>query len=307
MQEIGFLEPSRSIVLEEKTFFMAFALLIWGYFLTPISIKLSGRFGILDQPSPRKGHSQPVPRGAGLVVWMGYLFWSLLFAPDGWHFSSLATGASMVFFIGYLDDMSPIKPIIRLIIHLIASSFVVIPLHMNSPLFYVVYTVWIAGCTNAYNLIDGMNGLSLSMAILSLLAIGLIPEGNYITFPLIAMCLGILPWNFPNARTFLGDGGVYLLGYVVATMTMWMVEPKLTGLGLRTISTLVLLGGVPVVDTLTTIVRRLMSGRSPFSPDRGHIHHRLLDKGLSQGMVLALLVFAQVLLLGAGFFISLSS
>ncbi len=294
-------------MLAEKTFLMALSLMVWGYFLTPISIKLSGRFGILDQPSPRKGHNQPVPRGAGLVVWMGYLFWSLLFAPDGWHFSSLATGASMVFFIGYLDDMSPIKPVIRLIIHLLASSLVVIPLHMTSPLLCIVYTIWIAGCTNAYNLIDGMNGLSLSMAILAFLAIGLAPGGNYVTFPLIAMCLGILPWNFPNAKTFLGDGGVYLLGYVVATMTMWLVESRLNILDLRTVSTLVLLGGVPVVDTLTTIVRRLISGKSPFSPDRGHIHHRLLDKGLSQGKVLALLAVAQVLLLGAGFFISLSS
>lgn len=294
-------------MLDTKVFLMSFPLLIWGYFLTPISIKLSGRFGILDQPSPRKGHSQPVPRGAGLVVWMGYLFWSLLFAPSGEGYSFLATGASMVFFIGYLDDMSPIKPIIRLIVHLLAASLVVIPFHVTSPIFYVIYFIWISGCTNAYNLIDGMNGLSLSMAILSFLALGLASGRLDITVPLMALCLGVLPWNFPKAHTFLGDGGVYMLGYVVSTMTMWLVGPKLINFNLLTIVVLTMLGGVPVIDTLTTIVRRLLSGRSPFSPDRGHVHHRLLDKGLSQATVLALLAFAQTLLLGIGFFLSLSS
>ncbi len=293
-------------MLELKSLLMASFLLIWGYFLTPISIKLSGRFGILDQPSPRKGHSQPVPRGAGLVVWMGYLLWSLLFVPDGREFAFLATGASMVFFVGYLDDMSPLKPKIRLFVHLLAASLVVIPLHL-SPLLSLVYLLWIAGCTNAYNLIDGMNGLSLSMAILALFAIGWADGSLNLILPLIALCLGILPWNFPKAHTFLGDGGVYLLGFVVSTMMMWSVEPSLPPQALRIVVTLILLGGVPVADTLTTIVRRLIAGKSPFSPDRGHIHHRLLDRGFSEGKVLAVLIFAQGFLLWCGFSISLST
>lgn len=284
---------------------MAFFLLFWGYYLTPTSIKLSGRFGILDQPSPRKAHSQPVPRGAGLVLWVGFLLWALLLAPDGREFSSLATGASMVFFVGYIDDMSPIRPIVRLIVHILAAALVVVPLH-TSILSSVIYVLWIAGCTNAYNLIDGMNGLSLSMAMLAFFSIGWANDSFNLTVPLIALCLGVFPWNFPKAHTFLGDGGVYLLGFVVSTMVMWSVGVGLSLYPIKASMTLALLGGVPVLDTLITIARRLLSGKSPFSPDRGHIHHRLLDMGFPQGKVLFLLVLAQGLFLLTGFYFFLS-
>lgn len=212
----------------------------------------------------------------------------------------------MVFFVGYFDDMSPLKPKIRLLVHIFAASLVVFPLHL-SPLSSLIYLLWIAGCTNAYNLIDGMNGLSLSMAMLAFFAIGWADGSLNLILPLIALCLGIMPWNFPRAHTFLGDGGVYLLGFVVSTMTMWSVESSMSPNIVKMVVTLILLGGVPVADTLTTIVRRLITGKSPFSPDRGHIHHRLLDKGFSEGKVLLLLVFAQGFLLWCGFFISLST
>lgn len=209
----------------------------------------------------------------------------------------------MVFFIGYLDDMSPLRPMIRLFIHFLAAVLVVLPSCTGSPIFLGLGVLWVAGCTNAYNFIDGMNGLSLSMAVLAFGALALAGERTA-AIPMIGLCAGVMVWNFPRAYTFIGDGGVYLLGYVASSLTLWRVGPALSGSPIRCAAVLALLGGVPVLDTLFAILRRLISGKSPFAPDRGHIHHRLHDMGWPQGRILSVLLAVQVILLWAGFTLS---
>ncbi len=209
----------------------------------------------------------------------------------------------MVFFVGYFDDMSPLNPMIRLFVHLLAAILVTFPSCTGSPLFFGLSVLWVAGCTNAYNFIDGMNGLALSMAILAFGALAIAGEVA-ITIPMIGLCLGVMIWNFPKAYTFIGDGGVYLLGYVVSSLTIWRIGPAISANPILAMTALVLLGGVPVVDTLTAILRRLIARKSPFAPDRGHIHHRLQDKGLSQKKTLFILVCLQAFLLWVGFTLS---
>ncbi|PIE54893.1 MAG: undecaprenyl-phosphate alpha-N-acetylglucosaminyl 1-phosphate transferase [Dethiosulfovibrio peptidovorans] len=287
------------ISLDASTITATVFLFLWGIGLTPLSIKLAGRFGLVDRPEPRKIHREPVPRGAGLILWAGYLFWSLIFSPAGIFFPTLITGCSMVFLVGYLDDMISLSPRLRLLVHLMAAGLVAVPFFKGALVPTILSILWIAGTTNAYNLIDGMNGLSLSMATLALAALAL---RGYpaTTLPLVALCLGVLPWNWPKARTFLGDGGVYFLGFVVSSLTLPSLSSFFIKPGGRELLGLVFWGGVPVIDTMITIVRRLLRHRSPFLPDRGHVHHRLLDLGFSTQAVLAILSLAQVFALGVG-------
>jgi UDP-GlcNAc:undecaprenyl-phosphate GlcNAc-1-phosphate transferase len=222
-----------------------------------------------------------------------------MFAPAGWYFPALATGGSMVFLVGYMDDMSSLNPMIRLSVHLLAAGLMVLPFQQGSPFFILISVLWIAGCTNAYNLIDGMNGLSLSMAIVAMVSLAWDGAATF-ALPVVGLSSGVLFWNFPRARTFLGDGGVYLLGFVVANLILRWGAKMLSEAGPSLIPVMVLLGGVPVLDTLVTILRRLISRRSPFSPDRGHIHHRLLDMGLPVPVILVILSSLQMILFRLG-------
>ncbi len=269
--------------------------LSWGAALTPLSIQLSGRFGLIDQPDPRKIHEAPVPRGAGLVLWTGFLFWALSFGVNTLLLRMVVTGATLVFFAGYLDDMRPLPPLGRLVVHFLAAALILVALEIRSPIQILVNLFWIAGTTNAYNLIDGMNGLALVMAALALGAV-LLYNGSTMALVALAIVLGILPWNFPRAKIFVGDGGVYLLGYLVSSLVTVALSQRQLPLVLQLL-TMVLFGGVPVLDTLIAILRRLARGKSPFVADRGHSHHRLLELGLNGVQALAILAALQGLCL----------
>ena len=117
---------------------------------------------------------------------------------------------------------------------------------------------------------------------------GLLATGNFnVWLPLSGLVLGVLLWNFPSPRTFLGDGGSTLLGYICASHLLWSIFPDLFGSGFISLSfVLLFIGGVPVIDTLIAMTRRIITKKSPFSPDRGHAHHKLQDAGLSKTVTL---------------------
>lgn len=275
------------------------AMLAWGALVTPLSISLARRFRVLDTPGARKIHSGVVPRGAGITLWLGYLLWVLLF---GWSVSGIRTiaiGSTLVFLVGYVDDMKPTSPFIRLGIHLVSALIVVLPLHVPL-LTKTILLFWIAGCTNAFNLIDGMDGLCLSLAILTA-AILSVFGGLSPWLPLAGLCSGVLLWNFPlpRARTFLGDGGSTFLGFLCASqMATGLHVANLAPL--RMLLILGLLGGIPVFDTLVAVSRRLVRGRSPFLPDRGHLHHRLLDRSFPIPAIIVMMGAMHLGLLLAG-------
>jgi UDP-GlcNAc:undecaprenyl-phosphate GlcNAc-1-phosphate transferase len=275
--------------------------LIWGAGITPIAISLSMRYGMMDYPNQRKIHHHPIPRGAGIVLWSGLLLWALLFAEVTFELRIIVTGATIVFFAGYVDDMLSLSPYGRLAAHFFAAALSLLMLGSQGAIYMLLYLFWIAGMTNAYNFIDGMNGLALSMAFLSLGFLGLAGMLEWV-LPVLAMIIGLFLWNFPTARTFIGDGGVYLLGYFTANITLLVLAPQ--GLGFFKLCAMFLfIGGVPVIDTLSAIIRRVMKGKSPFYPDRRHIHHRLLDKGLTPPEVLAILCLLQMVSLGCAYLI----
>jgi UDP-GlcNAc:undecaprenyl-phosphate GlcNAc-1-phosphate transferase len=162
----------------------------------------------------------------------------------------------------------------------------------------LVTVLWIVGMINSINFIDGLDGLSAGVALIAALTLGIISlEGGIGSYaPMVALLCaalagslaGFLPWNFHPARVFIGTTGVMAVGYALAVLSI---------LGTAKVAVAMLVLGVPIIDTFWIITRRLFSGRSPFTPDRGHIHHRLLDLGLThRGAVL--LIYAMCGALG---------
>lgn len=273
---------------------------LWGIIATPVSMSLSQTFRLMDVPGGRKKHAVVTPRGAGIVLWTGYLIWALLNPNPGVEMPYVATGATLVFIIGYMDDMHSLPPIKRLAVHLLAAGWVIMPLGI--PLAQrVILVIWVTGCTNAYNFVDGMDGLALSISLMTS-CLAFLNGNPYTWFPFCGLIAGVFVWNFPKARTFLGDGGSTLLGYVCSSHLAWDIYPGIYGAGtLTTLLVLFLLGGLPVADTLVAMIRRMAHGRSPFYPDRGHAHHILLDLKLKTWQVLCILVFVHTALSACGY------
>ena len=265
-----------SFLIDVRLFLLGLGGFFWGGLVTPIAIRLARHYRILDLPDARKIHTIQMPRGAGLVLWTGYLLWGLYAVGEGPYVRLTALGATIVFLVGYCDDMCSLSPFLRLALHLTSAALAVLPLRLPF-LTAAACTVWTAGLTSAYNLIDGVNGLCLSLFIASstgLAFLGSAPAGVVMA----AMALGVLCWNFPSARTFLGDGGSTLLGYLFAVHFLYAATPTLRSVGLNELILLLLLfGGMPVLDTMIAFSRRILRGRSPFYPDKGHLHHRLME------------------------------
>lgn len=272
----------------------------WAMLATPFSIRLSERYRILDSPGGRKRHEGMVPRGSGVVFWLGYLLLALFLSAATGEIRILATGATLVFLLGYIDDMKGLSAGARLLGHLLAALLVtaVLPL---PPAKKAVLFLWIAGGISAFNLIDGMNGLALALFFMTSL-FGIAIGRPLWWIPLGSMAAGMFYWNFPVARTFLGDGGSTLLGFLCMSQLSIDGAGLFTGVSLPVLCAgLFLVGGVPFIDTAASIMRRLFAGKSPFTPDRGHIHHLLLDKGVPQTVVLLSLSAVHGLCIAGGY------
>ncbi|AER66790.1 Glycosyl transferase, family 4, conserved region [Thermovirga lienii DSM 17291] len=293
---------TQAIVLSWKNAaFLSLLFFAWGIAATPLSIALAKTFRIVDMPGGRKKHKGIIPRGGGLTCWIGYLFLSFVLLGIYPEMAPIATGATVVFLVGYVDDMRQLPAWVKLFFHLLASTFIVCFLPVSLPL-RALLVLWIAGATNAYNLIDGVNGLALSLFMLSCV-LGAITTKIGIFFPLAAMALGVFFWNFPVAKTFLGDGGSTLLGFLCMGHLSFAMCPLLVERSpIIIVLSLFLIGGVPFLDTFWVASRRIVLRKSPFTPDRGHIHFILLDKGLKieQTLFLLLLIHGCIIAMGYG-------
>ena len=303
--------------------------------LTEIVRRLASRIGAVDLPSDRKMHNHPIPRLGGVAVVgaiaLTYVAAVLTALLDGssegssW-WSALWTGSALMFICGLWDDLSPISARTKFIVQLTAAVIAVsCGVHFDKVTFagdYIldlgllsvpITILWIVGITNAFNLIDGLDGLSAglgSIAAATCAAIfyhsGAIDDATVLMVVFGALA-GFLPYNFNPAKIFLGDSGSLVLGYVLAVMVVTGSQRYATATAV--IIPLLTLA-VPIVDTLLSFARRMLSCRSAnqdvgswgrrlvafkqvFVADRDHIHHRLLATGLShRGAVLALYAVA---------------
>lgn len=294
----------------------------------PFVIRLATSQGWIDRPGGRRVHDVPIPRAGGLAVLIGLVLGSLCFS---WYAGAEKLAAAftakevryflapcmLVFLVGLLDDVRGTSPYLRLFVESIAAATLIQagyvidvvatpwgPLELG-PLAFPLTLAWIVGITNAYNLIDGLDGLlatSGAAALLGCAAVGL--AGGMVGTPALALALagalcGFLPFNWHPAKVFLGDSGSLLIGFTVAA---WSIKVTGNPNGTHALHTMLLISGLPIAETLLTLARRYVSGQPFFEGDRSHIHHVLLKKGLGVPKTVRVLAVVSLGFAGAAFF-----
>jgi UDP-GlcNAc:undecaprenyl-phosphate GlcNAc-1-phosphate transferase len=281
----------------------------------PLLAKLGARWLIIDRPGVRKVHAAPIPRVGGLAMAVGVLVAAALAiglqAQDRWF---LLAGAVLVVF-GALDDRFDLDYRIKLLGQLIAVNIVVIlgnvQVHAITLDDRVVLSGWISwpltvfflvGVTNAVNLADGLDGLAGGTTFLCLCAVALLSSagdqsaGTALCLTFAGAVLGFLRFNTYPASVFMGDAGSQLLGFTIGVLSVRATQNPASQVSA---AIPILLLALPILDTLSVIVQRIGEGRSPFSPDKNHIHHKLLALGFGHHEAVMVIYMVQ-----AGLFVS---
>lgn len=274
--------------------------------ITPLIIKLSKKLKIIDDPKnnlhPKVIHTTPTPRGGGIPIFLAILVASLIFIPSDRHLIAILLGAFVIFVMGYLDDRFNLNPYLRLFLGTLAAfipiasgigiSFLTNPLggiiDLSNPIISDLFAlIWIVFMMNMLNMgakgIDGqLSGVTI-IAALTITALSFFYSADITQWPVIILTsilagafLGFLPYHKYPQKIMPGYGGATLAGYMLAISSI---------LSTTKVGTLIVVLGIPLIDTGYTIMRRIMSGKSPVWGDRGHLHHKLLDSGLSKKQV----------------------
>lgn len=275
---------------------------------TPIVRRVGLSQGQVDLPNDRKMHERPMVRLGGISIFLGVLvalltiWWSggfsILPPAKEYEIWGVTVGGLLFFLIGLADDFFNLAPLTRLAMQFVVAggawyvgvqiTFINVPFEGMVPLPFpisaLVTMVWLVGMANAINWIDGLDGLAAGVcgiAAVVMLIVSLFvqqPDAALIVAALAGGCLGFLRYNFNPAQIFMGDGGAYYLGFTLAGVGVIGVLK-----GVTTVAVLlpVLILAVPIFDMSAVIIDRLRSGKSPFVADKRHLHHRLLQAGLS--------------------------
>lgn len=264
--------------------------------LTPIVRDVFRAYNLVDRPGRRKVHVYPTPRVGGIPIMVAYLFalWGLLFVtPVPRAIWRLGPGAAVIFIVGLADDFLNLNARVKLVgqiaAALLAFSYglrfetvagMSLPLWAALPL----TVIWLLLTTNALNLIDGLDGLCAGMGFFAAVALffaALLQHNDplaYAALPLAAAILGFVFYNFNPATVFMGDSGALSVGFLLGCMGLeWMERPTTLAAALAPLPAL----AVPFLDVALAIARRTIRGQHVFTADRGHVHHRLLARGLS--------------------------
>ena len=282
------------------------------FLLTPLSIRFAAQLGAIDVPNDeRRVHQKPIPRTGGIAVAASFVIVGLagILLNNITHFApplrtvpfeevaALFVGVSVGAVLGYLDDRLQLRARWQFIFQFVLAGIALVlggPEmridHLPNPFgeagiplgeaaAVAATTLWIVGMLNSVNFIDGLDGLLAGVALIAVTTLGIITINDPSQSIVAVMCallagslVGFLPYNFHPARVFIGTAGVFAVGYALAVLSV---------MGTAKVAFALLVLGVPIIDAFWIIIRRVSSGRSPFSADRGHLHHRLLDLGLS--------------------------
>lgn len=295
-------------------FSMAFAISLA---LTPAVTSLAYKIGAIDVPKDkRRVHKKPIPRLGGLAIYYGFLISVVFFCNMDKQLIGIIAGSLLIVGVGILDDVMQLRAGVKFIVQIIAALIVaycdvrVKAISMPIPIveggilslgiFSVPITVlWIVGVTNAVNLIDGLDGLAVgisSIATFSLFFIAILagePIVAILAAALAGSCLGFLPYNFNPAKIFMGDTGSTFLGYMLSIIC---IQGLFKGYVIISFIVPFLILGLPIFDTAYAILRRIKNKKPIMSPDRGHLHHRLIDMGLSQKQTVAVMYIISMIL-----------
>ena len=301
---------------------------LWAFFVTvfsiPYVIHLAHLKQLLDAPNQRTIHESSTPRLGGLSIFAGFASAFTIYSTPDFVLMKVFAGTIILFFIGLKDDILPVTAFKKFFIQVLATGIVMFLgdirignfhgifgiYQLSDGISYMFTFVIIIGLTNAFNLIDGIDGLAgcitvLVNLVLAYIFICLMPE-SYFSKGIAALSLagavaGFLRYNIHKAKIFMGDTGSLVCGFVTACLVIIMVEAK-DDYGTYFLPNSPVLGMslliIPIVDTMRVFIIRVLKGRSPFDPDKNHLHHTLLHIGLSQLATLFVLIAINIIFIG---------
>jgi UDP-GlcNAc:undecaprenyl-phosphate GlcNAc-1-phosphate transferase len=295
-----------------------FAALIISFVLTPLVRNRAALVGLIDHPSEsRQIHTIPTPRAGGIAIFVAFLSAlalvflfhnriGVIFRGDWPRLARLLAPCAAIFLLGVIDDFrrlsARVKFIAQIAIAVFFYFFTVRITTIGNPLTGTIIdlgwlalpltVIWLVGITNAFNLIDGIDGLSAGSALFATLAMLGVALANGNIFVIILSCalagsiLGFLKYNFNPATIFMGDGGSLFIGFTLAALA---IEGAQKNTAVVAIAIPLVSFGLPIMETTLSIARRFLAGQPLFEADQRHIHHQLLAKGLSTRKVVIIL------------------
>jgi UDP-GlcNAc:undecaprenyl-phosphate GlcNAc-1-phosphate transferase len=291
-------------------------------YLLRLYIKLSPKHKIISHPTQRSLHGEAITTGGGLVFAFVHII-LLLISIFGIKNHSIniaiikiCTGGALILILGYFDDKYTLKPITKLTSQIIITSLIVMLGYkitlLTNPFgeaftlgyFAVPITIlWYIFVMNAMNLIDGLDGLACGISIISfiiLLIYSYYSKNFFVFINSIYMIIGLsifLTYNFPKAKLFMGDSGSLFIGYILASLSIAGNEVQFKGLTTFTLVVPATVLFIPIFDTIFTIIRRFINKQPIFMADKKHLHHKLLEFGISK-VVVVLICWLMTLILG---------
>ncbi|MBC8213230.1 MAG: undecaprenyl/decaprenyl-phosphate alpha-N-acetylglucosaminyl 1-phosphate transferase [Candidatus Marinimicrobia bacterium] len=277
--------------------------------MMPIGIKILTHLKVMDLPDHRKVHDQPIPSTGGGIFFISFVLTIIFFfiyqssIEIDLTLKAYFVGVTFLVIIGIADDVKPVSASYKFSAQLLAAFLFtsLTKIHLTIPYLgeypivsFIIIILFIVGITNSINLIDGMDGLAAGISIIALGFLAFFLKGT-IYFPFILIMLSVI-FGFLRANTFpamifMGDGGSYFLGYSLAIFSLISVGNLLIPIWFP-----ILILGIPILDTTLVFIKRIIERRSIFSPDKNHIHHRFLKKGVSHKNAVFLLYSLQALI-----------
>lgn len=305
-------------------FIIVFVTFLCSLAVTPIVEKIARHVKALDYPNERRLNKVPMPTLGGLAIFFSFMLGYMLYARSSVQMLSILMGSFLLIFMGFIDDINPLKTRYQLIVQIIATGIAVFYGHIsldyvsvlgmnfyfNAPWNYIITLILIVSIINAINLSDGLDGLCSGISSIYFLTISIIAfimnaqQGLDTTLALIMLgsTLGFLVYNFPPARVYLGDTGSNFLGFIIAVTT-------LLGYKTATFTSLIIpliILATPIIDVLFSIIRRILQKQNPFNtPDKQHFHHQLLKMQFSTRASLLIIYAIDILFAGLSIFYAL--
>ena len=303
--------------------------------LSPILQKFGSKLGLIDRPDFRKINKRSLVRVGGIsfiasfliscVILVFFTKYNLLINNEYKNFIAISIIISLLsFLLGFADDLKSLSPFFRLSMQIIISAFVwtcgiqitnidISFLRLDTEFIqlsrfisFLLTIIWITGITNAINWIDGLDGLASSIVGVSAISLGVlfIGEGNIqeglVLIGISGSCLGFLIFNRYPAKLIMGDGGSYFLGFNLGYLSILGSSSDLVSSSIniytQKLHIFILIFLIPLFDMTYVILVRLLKGLSPFYPDNNHIHHRLMNFGLSHDKVVKILTGANIII-----------